>query len=132
MIEPNKHGVYPESAAECIEIHIPKKASCVFHVLQIDGAEWIANSSCYFHFGDYSGASGPLSRGWCKHLTRTAALDENIGYALRHFHTRDRWGCATAEQVRVSIEMNNRINALAAVLWGTADFAPSGTQLALF
>jgi hypothetical protein len=131
-MQPNKHGVYPHDAAECIEIHIPKKASCVFYVLEIDGGEWIASVSCEFHFGDYSLASGPLSRGWTRHLTRAHALDENIGYALRHFHTRDRWGCATAEQVRVSIEMNNRINALAAVLWGTAEFAPSGTQLALF
>lgn len=98
MIEPNQYGVYDAAAAERFVFTVKGKATCEIYILQV-GDEWLCAVDSFFLLGDYTGSGEPLSRDRNPHYNRDAALEAGIGRALRHFHTRDRNGCATAEQV---------------------------------
>lgn len=131
MIQPNKHGVYPDHFAEHVTFSVGSKASCDIAILEVEG-EWLVSVDYDFKLGDMSCGGGPLMRDECPHTSRLSALTYGLDCALRHFHTRERWGCATPKQVQVSIEMNSKISNYRANLSGDVTALPVGTQLGMF
>lgn len=132
--QPNEHGVYPEEAAECISFAVDKgKAECEIRILQV-GEEWLWATDCGFWVGDYSSASGPLSRDREPCLSRSEALLAALDRCLGHFYTGERSGCATPKQVAISRDMHNQLQAFKASIGGADVVAalPVGTQFSLF
>lgn len=136
---PNDCGVYPKDAAECYSFAVSNTgkdrplALCHIYILQV-GAEWLCATDCSFTFGDYTSASGPLSRDRVPHLSHEAALLAGLDRCLGHFHTGPRDGCATPKQVDTSIAMHGKLLAFKASIGGAevAAALPVGTQLDLF
>jgi hypothetical protein len=129
--EPNKHGVYPDHFAEHVTFSVGNKASCDIAILEVEG-EWLVSVDHAFTFGDMSSGGGPLMRDEDPHTSRLSALTYGLDCALRHFHTRERWGCATPKQVQVSIQMNSQISNYRANLSGDSSALPVGIQLSMF
>lgn len=139
-VAPNDHGVYPWESAEVFNFSVKGSgkdsraiAICEIYVLQV-GIEWLCAADCEFNIGDSSCSLEPLSRDREPHLTRSAALLAAVDRSLRHFHTRDRSGCAIPRQVAASIEIHHKLLALKASIGGgdVAAALPVGTQLDLF
>jgi hypothetical protein len=131
MIQPNKHGVYPAHFAEHITFSVSDKAICDIAILEVDG-EWLVSVNSWFSLGDHACGGGPLARDREPYTSRLAALTYGLDCALKHFHTRERRGCATAKQVQVSIEMNTKIASYRAMLSGDVSALPVGAQLSMF
>jgi hypothetical protein len=132
LMEPNKHGVYDAAAAERFVFTVKGKATCEIYILQV-GDEWLCAVDSFFLLGDYSGSGEPLTRDRNPFYNRGAALEAGIGRALRHFHPLGRDGCATAEQVRVSMEMHSKLVVFLTSLGGVdLNAVPLGAQFSLF
>lgn len=77
--KPNRHGVYPEAQAECID-YKAGKAYAIIRLLQVADNAWVQSSSVQYQDG---GMSEPLSK-WRTYTTRREALSEALKRVERY------------------------------------------------
>lgn len=83
-VEPNRHGIYSDDAAECLTLPRKRKGwqgmpIAEIRLLAIDGG-WLESAAYDTQAGDCRGGGYGLAKKWGFFPTRSAALDKAMAY----------------------------------------------------